>query len=183
MLVERRYDRDRALTYAREWAMSRNPLFIDYTGFGGDCTNFVSQCLFAGSCRMNFTPVFGWYYLDADSRTASWTGVQYFYNFLTNNRGEGPFGVEADETDLRVGDVVQLQNEDGAYYHTLLVSGIDSEAGILVAAHSNDAFDRPLSTYTYAAARFLQVSGVRVELDVSTGSCFYDLIGGIAIKP
>lgn len=183
MLVERRYDRDRALTYAREWAMSRNPLFIDYTGFGGDCTNFVSQCLFAGSCRMNFTPVFGWYYLDADSRTASWTGVQYFYNFLTSNRGEGPFGVEADETDLRVGDVVQLQNEDGAYYHTLLVSGIDSEAGILVAAHSNDAFDRPLSTYTYAAARFLQVSGVRVELDVSTGSCFYDLIGGIAIKP
>lgn len=183
MLVERRYDRDRALTYAREWAMSRNPLFIDYTGFGGDCTNFVSQCLFAGSCRMNFTPVFGWYYLDADSRTASWTGVQYFHNFLTNNRGEGPFGVEADETDLRVGDVVQLQNEDGAYYHTLLVSGIDPEAGILVAAHSNDAFDRPLSTYTYAAARFLQVSGVRVELDVSTGSCFYDLIGGIAIKP
>ena len=79
--------------------------------------------------------------------------------------------------------VVQLQNEDGAYYHTLLVSGIDPEAGILVAAHSNDAFDRPLSTYTYAAARFLQVSGVRVELDVSTGSCFYDLIGGIAIKP
>lgn len=183
MLVERRYDRDRALTYAREWAMSRNPLFIDYTGFGGDCTNFVSQCLFAGSCRMNFTPVFGWYYLDADSRTASWTGVQYFYNFLTSNRGEGPFGVEVNETDLRVGDVVQLQNEDGAYYHTLLVSGIDPEEGILVAAHSNDAFDRPLSTYTYAAARFLQVSGVRVELDVSTGSCFYDLIGGIAIKP
>ena len=60
MLVERRYDRDRALTYAREWAMSRNPLFIDYTGFGGDCTNFVSQCLVAGSCRRNFTPVFGW---------------------------------------------------------------------------------------------------------------------------
>ena len=111
------------------------------------------------------------------------TPSKYFYNFLTSNRGEGPFGVETDETNLRVGDVVQLQNEGGAYYHTLLVSGIDPEAGILVAAHSNDAFDRPLSTYTYAAARFLQVSGVRVELDVSTGSCFYDLIGGIAIKP
>ena len=183
MLVERRYDRDRALAYAREWAMSRNPLFIDYTGFGGDCTNFVSQCLFAGSCRMNFTPMFGWYYLDADSRTASWTGVRYFYNFLTDNRGEGPFGVETDAAALRAGDVVQLQNKDGTFYHTLFVSGIDPDAGILVAAHSDDAFDRPLSTYTYAAARFLQVSGVRVELDVSAGSCFYDLIGGIAIKP
>ena len=182
MLVERRYDRDRAVAYAREWAMARNPLFIDYTGFGGDCTNFVSQCLFAGSCRMNFTPVFGWYYLDADSRTASWTGVQYFCDFLTSNRGEGPYGAETDETNLRVGDVVQLQNADGTYYHTLLVSGFDAAGGILVAALSNDAYDRPLSTYTYAAARFLQVSGVRVELDVSTGSCFYDLIGGIAIR-
>ena len=182
MLVERRYDRDRAVAYAREWAMARNPLFIDYTGFGGDCTNFVSQCQFAGSCRMNFTPVFGWYYLDADSRTASWTGVQYFCDFLTSNRGEGPYGAETDETNLRVGDVVQLQNADGTYYHTLLVSGFDAAGGILVAAHSNDAYDRPLSTYTYAAARFLQVSGVRVELDVSTGSCFYDLIGGIAIR-
>ena len=182
MLVERRYDRDRAVAYAREWAMARNPLFIDYTGFGGDCTNFVSQCLFAGSCRMNFTPVFGWYYLDADSRTASWTGVQYVCDFLTRNRGEGPYGAETDETNLRVGDVVQLQNADGTYYHTLLVSGFDAAGGILVAAHSNDAYDRPLSTYTYAAARFLQVSGVRVELDVSTGSCFYDLIGGIAIR-
>ena len=182
MLVERRYDRDRAVAYAREWAMARNPLFIDYTGFGGDCTNFVSQCLFAGSCRMNFTPVFGWYYLDADSRTASWTGVQYFCDFLTSNRGEGPYGAETDETNLRVGDVVQLQNADGTYYHTLLVSGFDAAGGILVAAHSNDAYDRPLSTYTCAAARFLQVSGVRVELDVSTGSCFYDLIGGIAIR-
>ena len=182
-MIFRPYDRLEAVIYAHRWAYSRNPSFYDYEELGGDCTNFVSQCLFAGSCRMNFTPVFGWYYLDADSRTASWTGVQYFYNFLTSNRGEGPFGVETDETNLRVGDVVQLQNEGGAYYHTLLVSSIDPEAGILVAAHSNDAFDRPLSTYTYAAARFLQVSGVRVELDVSTGSCFYDLIGGIAIKP
>ena len=28
MLVERRYDRDRALAYAREWAMSRNLYWI-----------------------------------------------------------------------------------------------------------------------------------------------------------
>ena len=183
MLVERRYNRDRALAYAREWAFSRNPLFIDYTGFGGDCTSFVSQCLFAGSCKMNFTPVFGWYYLDADTRTASWTGVQFFYNFLTNNNGEGPFGSEVEESALRVGDVVQLRNAEGTYYHTLLVTGRDSTGGLLVAAHSDDAFDRPLSTYNYAGARYLHVEGVRVELDLSSGSCFDDLIAGIAILP
>lgn len=182
MLIERRYDRERARLYAETWAFGRNPLFIDYTGFGGDCTNFVSQCLFAGSCRMNFTPVFGWYYLDADARTASWTGVQYLYDFLTGNRGEGPFGTEVEASDVRIGDVVQLQNEAGTFYHTLLVSRIDAETGILVAAHSNDAYDRPLSEYTYADARFLQIAGVRVELALSGSGCFDDLLGGTAIR-
>ena len=119
------YDRLKAVLYARRWAFSRNPQYYSFDGLGGDCTNFISQCVFAGAGVMNYTPVFGWYFRTPSDRTASWTGVQYFYNFLTSNRGEGPFGVETDETNLRVGDVVQLQNEGGAYYHTLLVSGID----------------------------------------------------------
>ena len=43
-------DRTRAVEYARRWALSRNPIFEDYTGIGGDCTNFVSQAIFAGTC-------------------------------------------------------------------------------------------------------------------------------------
>ena len=70
MLLEKRYDRERAVLYARRWALSRNPLFADFTGLGGNCTNFVSQCLYAGGCVMNFTPVYGWYYLSPDDRTA-----------------------------------------------------------------------------------------------------------------
>ena len=64
MLVTGEYNRERARAYAERWAFDRNPLFADYTGIGGNCTNFVSQCVYAGSCRMNFTPVFGWYYID-----------------------------------------------------------------------------------------------------------------------
>ena len=33
------YDRAHAVAYARRWALSRNPLFYDFTGIGGDCTN------------------------------------------------------------------------------------------------------------------------------------------------
>ena len=36
MIVEKPYDRERAVEYARRWALSRNPLFIDFTGIGGD---------------------------------------------------------------------------------------------------------------------------------------------------
>ena len=132
---------------------------------------------------MNFTPVFGWYYLDGDTRTASWTGVQYFYNFIVGNTGVGPFAVEVGQMGVEIGDVVQLANENGEYYHTLFVCGFADDGDILVAAHSDDALDRPLSTYTYAAARFLHILGVRFVIEFTSGACFEDLISGTAIRP
>ncbi len=178
MLVERRYNRENALEYARRWAFERNPLFYNYTGQGGDCTNFVSQCLLAGSCQMNFTPVFGWFYLDSETRTASWTGVEFFYNFITGNSGVGPYGEEVTDREIEVGDVVQLANESGDYYHTLFVSGFGEDGGILVAAHSDDALDRPLSSYNYATARFIHIVGVRFEIEFTSNACFEALISG-----
>ena len=86
------YNREKAVEYANRWAYGRNPAFYDFSELGGDCTNFASQCLYAGSGIMNFTPIFGWYYIDASNRTASWTGVEYLYNFLINNKGSGPQG-------------------------------------------------------------------------------------------
>ncbi len=50
------YDRAAALRYAEQWAMRRNPDFFDFEELGGDCTNFASQCLYAGSRVMNFAP-------------------------------------------------------------------------------------------------------------------------------
>ncbi|WP_253957082.1 amidase domain-containing protein [Paenibacillus oleatilyticus] len=51
---KRRYNRERAVAYANKYAGSAwgagndnryNPKYRDYTGIGGDCTNFVSQVL------------------------------------------------------------------------------------------------------------------------------------------
>ena len=47
---------------------------------------------------MNYTPIFGWYYRSSSDRTASWTGVEYLYNFLIGNRSVGPYAVEVEET-------------------------------------------------------------------------------------
>lgn len=175
------YLRERALEYAKKWAFMRNPLFYDYTGIGGNCTNFVSQCLYAGSCEMNFTPVYGWYYLSSEERTASWTGVEFLYNFLTGNNGVGPFGREVGADMLSIGDVIQLAREDGTYYHTLLVTGFE-DGTYLVAAQSDDAFDRPLNTYNYAEARYIHIDGVGVEWEISLPDCFDSLINGSAIE-
>ena len=154
------YDRDAAVSYARRWALGRNPRFYDFGTVGGDCTNFVSQCVHAGAGIMNFTPVMGWYYRSSEDRTASWTGVEHFYNFLVNHASVGPFGHVVSEWGVEPGDVVQLGTRDGGFYHMPIIIQVYPE--ILVAAHDYDALDRPLSTYEFEMARFLHIDGVRV---------------------
>lgn len=157
------YDRRAAVAYARRWAFSRNPNYFDFSNLGGDCTNFASQCVYAGSGIMNYTPVFGWYYISADNRTASWTGVEYFYNFLTGNtNGAGPFAEEVGERDIEIGDIIQLGRANGDFYHSPVVVGF-SNGQPLIAAHSYDAYNRPLSSYRYEQVRYLHILGVRTE--------------------
>ncbi len=187
MLIEIPYVRERAVEYALRWALSRNPLFPDFAGIGGDCTNFVSQAILAGSCVMNDTLDFGWYYFSPENRAPAWTGVQFFYNFITGNTeylrengGEGPLGAEVPTTMIEPGDVVQLANEQGTYYHTLMITGREGD-DFLVSAHTDDARNRPLSTYRYATARFLHIRGTRLLLE--NDLCYRQLLAGTAFRP
>lgn len=160
MLELHAYNRQHAYEYAMRWALAQNPLFYHFAGIGGDCTNFVSQCVLAGSGIMNEAETFGWYYHSLSSRSPAWTGVSYFYNFITANRGVGPFASVVDQDRLEIGDVVQLGHGDGTFYHTLLVTGRKAREP-LVSAHSYDVRNRPLSAYQYETARFLHIEGFR----------------------
>lgn len=154
------YDRQAAAAYAQQWAFKRNPAYLNFDDLGGDCTNFTSQCIYAGSGVMNHTKTFGWYYYNANNRTPSWTGVPYLYNFLTGNKGMGPFAVETDRSQVQIGDVVQLGRNTGVFYHSPIIVGL-ANGEIYVAAHTDDAYMRPLSSYIYERARFLHIPGVR----------------------
>jgi hypothetical protein len=116
----------------------------------------------AGSCVMNYTPIYGWYYLLTNRRSASWTGVEFFYNFMIENVGVGPFGIEDTLERAEVGDIIQLQNEDGIFYHTVIISEI-RDGEIYICANSNDALDKPLSEYDYANLRVIHILGVRFD--------------------
>ncbi len=157
------YDRRAAVLYAHEWAYGRNPKFYDYEHLGGDCTNFASQCIFAGSGIMNFTPTFGWYYIDANQKSPSWTGVPYLYNFLTRkDLSVGPVGEESSLEEMRPGDMVQLSFKGQEFQHTPIVVSVGEPAtleNVLIAAHSYDADNRPLSTYEFRKIRFVHMTG------------------------
>ena len=164
------YNRGAAVQYARRWAFSRNLAYYNFNLLGGDCTNFASQCLFAGSGVMNDTPEIGWYYRSLSDRAAAWTGVEYFYRFLMNNRatgvgnGVGPFAEEISFDGLEVGDFVQFGRETGDFYHTPIVVGF-ADGMPLLAAHSNDAFGRRLDSYDFERLRCIHILGVRIRKD------------------
>ena len=187
-LTARPYERERAVEYARRWAMMRNPLFTDFAGVGGDCTNFVSQAVLAGCCQMNDTETFGWYFVSAEDRAPSWTGVDEFFDFMTG-MGDfppvldrvGPFGYITRRDYVSPGDVVQLANAEGEFYHTLIITGVTAEGEILVTAHTNDVLDRPLSSYRNASERFIRIIGVLSPSDAEPKNCFEGLISGSAL--
>jgi hypothetical protein len=160
MFIDIPYNRSSVLEYARTWALKRNPAYLDFDNLGGDCTNFASQCIYAGSNVMNYTPEVGWYYINSYNRTASWSGVEYLYKFLISNKAAGPYAVETDAAGVEIGDIVQLGDTDHHFYHSPVVVGVTPQQ-ILVAAHTQDAYMRPLDTYTFHVARFLHIAGVR----------------------
>ena len=151
------YNREKATEYAKKWAFKRNPDYYDFEGIGGDCTNFASQCLYAGCGVMNFTKDFGWYYISINNRAPSWSSAEYFRRFMIENRGEGPFAVSREISQLEKGDFILLNN-GSEYYHSLIVIGFDDKTP-LVAAHSVDAFGVLLSSYSYEKAMGVHIIG------------------------
>lgn len=160
------YDRAKAVKYAHQWALGRNPAYADFENIGGDCTNFASQVIYAGSGVMNYTPVYGWYYINEGNRTASWTGVDYLYGFLVGNTRSGPFAELVDVGDIEPGDVIQLSFSGGGHYnHSPVVvqtGNPPSINNILVAAHTDDQDNYPLTGYEWVSVRFIHILGVRL---------------------
>lgn len=159
------YNRENALEYAHQWAYKRNPKYYDFENIGGDCTNFASQVIYAGSGVMNYTPTYGWYYKSSYDRTASWTGVDFFYKFLVNNKGAGPFAEVVDVKDARPGDVIQLSFEcGGVFNHSPVIVQVGNPVrldNILVAAHTFDSDYHPVINYSWKDIRVLHIKGVR----------------------
>ena len=170
------YNRRAAVNYAHEWAFRRNPAFYDFSQLGGDCTNFASQCLYAGVGVMNFTPEFGWYYISAELRAAAWTGVPFFWDFMTRQeRTAGPFGIPVPISLLRPGDFLQIRFETSGeiFAHTPVVVSVGFPPrldNILVAAHSNDADNRPLDSYEKVVEmRYLHILGAVAPIPENGG--------------
>ena len=153
------YNRHAAVRYAIMWAKakSRNPAYKNYSKRGGgDCTNFVSQCLAAGGWQMIPGRIPGgkhdgeaWYCNDSEGDNSNtWSSAQWFYNFLDGS----PRVTKCDEDDLWPGDIVMLQAPDfSSPDHAMIVTYITElstfegeEKQICLSYHDDDQLHNPL---------------------------------------
>ncbi|WP_368654486.1 amidase domain-containing protein [Ornithinibacillus sp. 4-3] len=135
------YDRFAAVQYAERWWNSYNP---QYEIFEVDCTNYVSQCLFAGGAPMHGYPnrSQGWWYQN-NQWSFSWS-VAHSMRWYLSGAENMLFSKEVESAqELNPGDVICYDFEgDGRFDHTTIVVAKDANDMPLVNAHTNNSRHR-----------------------------------------
>ena len=142
------YDRDAAVAYAARYAFDYNPAFGSWAKAGGDCANFVSQCLHAGGLPMKRAGIRQWYYDTPDAgytkATSSWKGAQSLRIFLKYNQEPPRLPTEFLITPhgLQKGDIVWALNNDGISKaariarHVAMVDHVTQDGEIFIYGHT-----------------------------------------------
>lgn len=152
------YNRNKAFTYAKTYAITPNPAYQDFSSScsycGGDCTNFLSQCLFAGG----WPQIFG----AASSGSSWWYGkstnpVGYKTGFSTvwpSAQKMGFFLKASNRTTrvtslatLKIGDAVMLMNTVGNAFHALIVTQVSTNGNLFLSCHTTNRFNAPMTTW------------------------------------
>ena len=155
------YNREWAANYAIKYGPSPNPDYEYFGGDGGDCTNFVSQCICAGTLPMRpVEPGWGitdksnvenWFYINGLLGEYDWISVS-FTSATNFNKHWGQPNMRAYQTIeyssgnealkdidfllwyLKNGDVIQLKKENGTLWHSMIICDDDA---ICDGAHLN----------------------------------------------
>lgn len=164
-MIATEYNRNRAMQYSNQWALHRNDQYLDFSNLGGDCTNFISQCLYAGSGIMDYTKDFGWYYINGYEKSPSWTGVPYLYKYLTRTiPSPGPYAIETNIENIQPADIIQLAfSTNSDFRHSLFISScgaIPTIYNIYVNTHTDDQQFYSLTQFNWNRIRFIKIQGV-----------------------
>lgn len=135
------YQRESAVAYAERWWNEPNPA---YENFEVNCTNYVSQCLFAGGAPMNYTDrrSSGWWYKgysgNEEQWSFSWAVAGSMNQLLANPRTYGLRAETVYEPEaLRPGDVICYDwDGNGRVGHSTIVTALTPDGMPLVNANT-----------------------------------------------
>ncbi|MBO4383606.1 MAG: amidase domain-containing protein [Clostridia bacterium] len=168
-------DQKAVVDYAHKYAKKYNPAYR-VPESGSDCTNFVSQALYAAGLGMRPSSIRGtspgirtttdeWYYYNSPSATAStpygqavavstsWIRVEDLYTYLAPHY---PVFQSTDQAavakNLAAGYIIQGGKLLGRFEHSAIVTVKNGK--FCYTAHTNDRKDRDMKHYYNAYERF-----------------------------
>ncbi len=183
------YNRDGAYNWAHKYWKSYSTEFVnlgDQEGEGGDCTNFVSQCLRAGGAENATRGTYKWYYINnGTSKTShhsyswTWTTARGLNSVLTGNYNKKEFGPKGSEKIITgdtsytsdigqyiaVGDLIQYEWSPGSKIkHSAIIVGMFYNSAVqryepVISTHSFDSWNLPWTKNAYKT-HFIHITGV-----------------------
>ncbi len=140
------YSRSKAVTYAVKYALNYNPNYPDYNGAtGGDCTNYISQCLYAGGIKQHYG-TYGsynsWYFKSDRDRSGSWTKASYFQKYIHGNNSKISATFPSSWYGVEEGDIIQIVPSNSAT-HSMIITGVvyssaTTRSDLLICCHTSD---------------------------------------------
>ena len=132
------YNASAAANYAKQYWSNYNPKYSNYNSIGGDCANFVSQCLLAGGFSMDNA----WYWKAYSNHSGSWTVAGELRNYLVNSKG-CQIITNPSDSQVSVGDVICYDwNGTGAIGHVAICSDVINGVPWVCAHNTNVHYNR-----------------------------------------
>ena len=181
--AENSYNSKDAVDYARTWVdpvevIRNEDDYTAYDDYGGNCNNFISQCLVAGGIPMDYygdiDTQWKWYgeTVDLDEvpsgRSPAWAGVPEFYTYASENTGYGlDAAVGENIFSGSAGDILQYGN-NGEWVHSVIITKVvrDDQGNVLdylVNSNTTDRINYPASAYGYSELRLIKILGWNEE--------------------
>ena len=119
-----------AIAYADKYCINYNSSYNSYKGRGGDCANFVSQCLYAGGFKQDSV----WY-----KHSVAWINVM---KQIAHFKAYGTF-LNASNSNLIRGNPIYFDwNGDSTYDHATICVGRPGRTGALKKRRRSSCADR-----------------------------------------
>ncbi|UQZ75721.1 hypothetical protein C2I17_14820 [Niallia circulans] len=154
------------------WNSKKSDRYGYYGGIGGDCTNYVSQVIYAGGKKMtgdfvgfgNTRPTTKYWYskknkFDYRFNTTSWIRVNDFYSYWVGTKKHTSYKYTTAKSASKyasTGDVIQFyKNSTGLWYHSVVVYDRNGDNGtVRYSAHSDGYLNKSLSKVKDSANDF-----------------------------
>lgn len=133
-------------TYAEKYWKNYNTAYRRYSSVGGDCTNFVSQSLFAGGWKQvtSSREDYGTWYSKTSGESDTWIGVNEWSWFTQTAKRTTAL---ANAYQMDVGDLLQMDfDRDGSKDHSMMTTYRSSSGVPYLTYHDTDTYRRSLSS-------------------------------------